>query len=486
IQRQTSSEQQPLPQTPPSSTGYHKSTSSDSDEEFFEAQDTFEEHHKEDLRSSSVSSLDSKTKKLDLEPLVNIDPLSLFASESEDTDLFTGRGGGGGGKGRGEGVPIRIGALKPFKGLTLLKSNEQLYVPETQEQTPLTEDMLWEQQSVLSKLGTSEEAAQVRAKMQSMSLLSDMQAFKAANPGCVLEDFIRWYSPRDWIDSNDDDDDDEKSSDGLKPKENDPKGRLSIRMRQAGNMWVETWDNASPIPAYKQKRLFDDTKEAEKVLHWLSALKPAELVLMVLPCLVHSAVLHLKKELEEMALPSAWGYINDAINITKTIQWISLDSLPIYQECFGLLEKTEHDIATAASLHAKLKQGLDINTDSVKRTAAEDKELMASIQILVEEPELVLQDPVTSVTGLAFQGLLKTQIAFQSLDEVSPSRHSRQHQTKFTGAALPKATAREFILRTVSPQPSLLSSPAPQRMFCFLTKDETRVAGAFTQDVLIV
>ena len=77
------------------------------------------------------------------------------------------------------------------------------------------------------------------------------------------------------------------------------------------------------------------------------------------------------------------------------------------------MEKTEHDIATAASLHVKLKQGLDINTDSVKRTAAEDKELMASIQILVEEPELVLQDPVTSITGLAFQGLLKTQIAFQ-------------------------------------------------------------------------
>lgn len=23
---------------------------------------------------------------------------------------------------------------------------------------------------------------------------------QAANPGAVLEDFIRWYSPRDWID----------------------------------------------------------------------------------------------------------------------------------------------------------------------------------------------------------------------------------------------------------------------------------------------
>uniref|UniRef100_A0A1X7ST99 Uncharacterized protein n=3 Tax=Amphimedon queenslandica TaxID=400682 RepID=A0A1X7ST99_AMPQE len=64
IQCQISSEQQPLPQTPPSSTGYHKSTSSDSDEEFFEAQETFEEHHKEDFSTSSVSLLDSITKKL--------------------------------------------------------------------------------------------------------------------------------------------------------------------------------------------------------------------------------------------------------------------------------------------------------------------------------------------------------------------------------------------------------------------------------------
>lgn len=46
----------------------------------------------------------------------------------------------------------------------------------------MTEDMMWEQQTVLSKLGTSEEAAKVRAKMQSSSLLSDMQAFKVHRP----------------------------------------------------------------------------------------------------------------------------------------------------------------------------------------------------------------------------------------------------------------------------------------------------------------
>ena len=216
IQRQTSHDPKPHPQTPPSPTSNPKSTSSESEDEFFEAQETLDESHKKDLRATSTSSIDSRTRKLDLEPLVNIDPLSLFASENEDNELFMSGGGGGGG---GGGVPVRIGALEPFKDLTLLKTGERLYVPETQvtftftfvewdfsfvlciiknlssscpspsllspsslppsqEQTPLTEDMLWEQQSVLSKLGTSEEAAHVRAKMQSMSLLSDMQAFK--------------------------------------------------------------------------------------------------------------------------------------------------------------------------------------------------------------------------------------------------------------------------------------------------------------------
>ena len=34
--------------------------------------------------------------------------------------------------------------------------------------------------------------------MQSAGLHSDMESFKAANPGCQLADFVRWYSPRDW------------------------------------------------------------------------------------------------------------------------------------------------------------------------------------------------------------------------------------------------------------------------------------------------
>ena len=42
-------------------------------------------------------------------------------------------------------------------------------------------------------------------------------------------------------------------------------GQLSQRMQLPGNMWSEVWQSARSVPASRQKRLFDDTKEAEKV-----------------------------------------------------------------------------------------------------------------------------------------------------------------------------------------------------------------------------
>lgn len=78
---------------------------------------------------------------------------------------------------------------------------------------------------------------------------------QAANPGCVLEDFVRWYSPRDYVEK---DEVDEKGNKVVT-------GELSGRMKIPGNMWVEAWEIARVTPARRQRRLFDDTKEAEKV-----------------------------------------------------------------------------------------------------------------------------------------------------------------------------------------------------------------------------
>lgn len=96
----------------------------------------------------------------------------------------------------------------------------------------------------------------------------DMSAFKAANPEAVFEDFIRWHSPGDW--ENDDMKESGSSSskslatDGLKD-DWPPKGRLSQRMSDNGNMWRKIWNDAPALPASEQKPLLDPNREGEKV-----------------------------------------------------------------------------------------------------------------------------------------------------------------------------------------------------------------------------
>ena len=124
----------------------------------------------------------------------------------------------------------------------------------------MTEDMLEQHASVLVNLGQDEDASLLRAKIQSASLLSDMQSFKAANPSCTLEDFVRWYSPRDFIEIE------EKVTDpGTNEEKVVKRYELSGRMKIPGNIWSEVWKTAKPVPSRRQKRLFDDTKEAENV-----------------------------------------------------------------------------------------------------------------------------------------------------------------------------------------------------------------------------
>jgi Rab3 GTPase-activating protein catalytic subunit len=37
-------------------------------------------------------------------------------------------------------------------------------------------------------------------------------------------------------------------------------------MQLPDNVWIEVWQQARPVPVRRQKRLFNDGKEAEKVL----------------------------------------------------------------------------------------------------------------------------------------------------------------------------------------------------------------------------
>lgn len=144
----------------------------------------------------------------------------------------------------------------------------------------MTEDMLDQHASLLLDLGSTNDAALLRAKIQSASLLSDMESFKAANPGCILEDFIRWYSPRDLIEIEETSAPhmaNEENSQEVASEKRNMKFELSARMKMPGNIWMDAWSQAKPVAARRQRRLFDDTKEAEKVrVHSISLVEFAQ------------------------------------------------------------------------------------------------------------------------------------------------------------------------------------------------------------------
>jgi Rab3 GTPase-activating protein catalytic subunit len=67
-------------------------------------------------------------------------------------------------------------------------------------------------------------------------------------------------------------------------------------MQIEGNMWLDVWEAAKPVPARRQKRLFDDTREAEKVLHFLETRKLSAVAELLLPVLTHASICRLLQE----------------------------------------------------------------------------------------------------------------------------------------------------------------------------------------------
>lgn len=151
---------------------------------------------------------------------------------------------------------IPRGRLEAMEECLLAKPGENIYIPQTQDKGPMTDDMIEAHAQHLVSQSSSD-----RIKEQLDVLLSDMQAFKAANPCAQIEDFIYWHSPRDWS------------------KDENGKGKqltsftriihdlvvLSERMTIANNIWLDTWNNARPIPVSSQSRLFNEAKEAHAV-----------------------------------------------------------------------------------------------------------------------------------------------------------------------------------------------------------------------------
>ncbi|KAG0370057.1 Rab3 GTPase-activating protein catalytic subunit-domain-containing protein [Gamsiella multidivaricata] len=327
------------------------------------------------------------------------------------------------------------GGVMPLKNLKLLKTGAPLLIPKLQEPGYMTEDMIQVQEELFETLGSSSDGAKMRAKMQSTQLISDMEAFKAANPGCVLGDFIRWHSPKDWAED---------------------KGEMSARMADAGNYWQELWAHAKRVPVSRQTPLFNYNREAAKVLFYLEGISPDQLFLQLLPtmCLIaydtlvsHPITLHIRQvaqsldELSRELKRFAWNELTGDQNL----------NLEVITEKF---RETELLMGRAIALVRKFPEQYGL------------------VERILEVQEAVVEDGVERE-------------CVNDLFSIGGSLQS----------SFPQPTSREFVLEAYDPvntsqaaSPSVLSlwyaRPLQRRMYAGFKESEVRIVETVAKDSL--
>ena len=103
---------------------------------------------------------------------------------------------------------------------------------------------------------TAEVEHHLRGRLSAAELRSDMAALKRCNPSAALEDFVRWHMPEAW------------DADA---------GRVDAAAAGAAvdggaDALEALWEGAAPRAAKDQPALFDERREAEKVLHELETI----------------------------------------------------------------------------------------------------------------------------------------------------------------------------------------------------------------------
>lgn len=346
-----------------------------------------------------------------------------------------------------------VGRLSKFGEMKLLRTGEPLYIPTTQDPGPKTEDQLQEDTDVMLKLGSDAQGSELRAKMMSASLLSDMESFKAANPGAILEDFIRWYSPRDWISEEGED------------EWGQPRGRLSSRMLISDNTWVQMWESAKPVPAHRQKRLFDDTREAEKVLHFLDSRNVAQVAELLLPTLTHAAICKLAEERQQVdsELPDSITSLRQLIKSAETLSREGTVSQRRFEACAQKVAALELRISEVNSLMYKFNP-----------SGEADPEVSKAVVALVSDDEVALEGRDSKIGKRIFAMFSEAQNAANMIVAEQGSNES---------AAFPRATEREFVMRVSAVRPAAYSAKCPQFLRAILSKNEFRLVGAFSEDI---
>ncbi|KRZ14041.1 Rab3 GTPase-activating protein catalytic subunit [Trichinella pseudospiralis] len=170
-------------------------------------------------------------------------------------------------------------------------------------------------------------------RLQRNFLLSDMQAFKAANLNCCFEDFVRWCSPKDI-------------------EFNGKEWKLSERMMNKDG-WYLVWTNAVPLPISQQGNIIDFNKMAKKILDYFVEMTWNELYELILP---YGLLLALRALLHKISKNGEVHFQDCISEIFQQFQYCFKNKkLDEYLELLKLLEKLYEQYAAFNSIFEKFK-----------------------------------------------------------------------------------------------------------------------------------
>lgn len=234
------------------------------------------------------------------------------------------------------------------------------------------------------------------------------------------------------------------------------------------NTWVQVWETAKPIPANRQKRLFDDTREAEKVLHFLDSRTTSQIAEMLLAVLSHASICRLLAESERVRneLPAAATTVR---HLVKSIERLSRDTainVKRYESFAQEMATVELSISQINSLLCKFNPMEEV-----------DDVVSASVALLYAGNEIAVEKQ----SKMAKRMLMMISEAQDLVNVVLLEQGGAKSQLENT--VFPQPAEREFVLRTNAVRPKSYSAKCPQFMRAILSKNEFRLCGAFSQDI---
>lgn len=288
----------------------------------------------------------------------------------------------------------RPGARCPVHQVTLKGTGDQLYAPYLQRPAPLTDDLVMERKHMLAseqRQGESRKAVleariKLAHRLQRPKLLSDMSAFKAANPNSTIDDFTRWYgNPGSPLDDYDEPLPDDVSVSGAYYESAAKKlDRASEAMKvlvATRDFWATTWEQAPAVPASEQQPLFNYESTVEMAIDYLEQIHPANLVNQIMAVnlassyftlmtsaedalnvgVVKATVLKLRRKINHalgLLSSDATGSLFDSSDTASTStatanQYISEEAIHACEEACNAVALTETMLARAISLLSK-------------------------------------------------------------------------------------------------------------------------------------